>query len=65
MTSVDGLQHQQAEDILERMATCVASKWKKSYAQTCGCIRARLLFAIIRAASPKRFQSKVEEWPGL
>ncbi|KAL5515681.1 hypothetical protein EMCRGX_G000882 [Ephydatia muelleri] len=51
VTSVDGLLHREAEHFLKRMATCVASKWKKSYAQTCGYIRARLSFAIIRAAS--------------
>ena len=48
---VYGLLHREAEHFLKRMATCVASKWKKSYAQTCGYIRARLSFAIIRAAS--------------
>eukprot|EP00731_Ephydatia_muelleri_P037773 Em0560g1a len=56
------------EHFLKRMATCVASKWKKSYAQTCGYIRARLSFAIIKqqpAYMPKGFQSKVEKWLGL
>ena len=49
VTPAGGLLHQEAK----RMATCVnvASKWKKSYAQTCGFIRARLSFAIIGAAS--------------
>ena len=49
VTSVDGLLHREAEHFLKRLATCVASKWKKFYA--CGYIRARLSFAIIRAAS--------------
>ena len=68
VTSVDGLLHREAEHFLKRMATCVASKWKKSYAQTCGYIRARLSFAIIRAASLCLRGSRVkcmEKWPGL
>ena len=65
MTSVDGLLHQEAEHFLERMATCVAGKWKKTYAQTCGYIRARLLFAIIRAVSLCIRGSRVKWRSGL
>ena len=36
VTSVDGLLHREAEHFLKRLATCVASKLRKSYAQTCG-----------------------------
>ena len=63
--SVDGLLHREAEHFLKRMATCVASKWKKSYAQTCGYIRARLSFAIIRAASLCLRGSRVKWRSGL
>ena len=65
VTSVDGLLHREAEHFLKRMATCVASKWKKSYAQTCGYIRARLSFAIIRAASLCLRGSRVKWRSGL
>eukprot|EP00731_Ephydatia_muelleri_P020885 Em0013g612a len=66
VTSVDGLLHREAEHFLKRMATCVvASKWKKSYAQTCGYIRASLLFAIIRAANLCLRGSRVKWRSGL
>ena len=65
VTSVYGLRHREAEHFLKRMATCVASKWKKSYAQTCGYIRARLSFAIIRAASLCLRGSRVKWRSGL
>ena len=51
VTSVDGLLHREAEHFLKTIATCITSKWQKPYAQTCGYIRARLSFAIVRAAS--------------
>ena len=65
VTSVDGLLHREAEHFLKRMATCVASKWKKSYAQTCGYIRARFLSAIITAASLCLRGSRVKWRSGL
>ena len=65
VTSVDGLLHWETEHFLKRMATCVASKWKKSYAQTCGYIRARISFAIIRAASLCLKGSRVKWRSGL
>ena len=65
VTSVDGFLHREAEHFLKRMATYVASKWKKSYAQTCGYIRARLSFAIIRAASLCLRGSRVKWRSGL
>ena len=64
-TSVDELLHQEAEHFLKRMATSVASKWKKFNAQTCGYIRARLSFAIIRAASLCLKGSRVKWRSGL
>ena len=65
VTSVDGLLHREAEHFPMRMATCVASKWKKSYAHTCGYIRARLSFAIIREASLSLRGSRVKWRRGL
>ena len=65
VSSVDGLLHWEAEHFLKRMATCVASKWKKSYAQICGYIRARLSFAIIRATSLCQRGSRVKWRSGL
>ena len=65
LNPVDGFLHQEAEHFLKRMATCVPSKWKKSYAQICGYIRARLLFAIIRAASICLKGSRVQWRSGL
>ena len=49
--SVDGLLHREAEHFLKRMAANLAHKWEKAYSQTCGYVRARLAFAIIRATS--------------
>ena len=43
VTSVDGFWHWEAEHFLERML-------QKPFVQTCGFIRARLSFAITRAA---------------
>ena len=65
MTSVDGLLHRKAEHFIKGMAACVASKRKKSNAQTCGYIRARLSFAIIRAASLCLRGSRVKWRSGL
>ena len=47
--SVDGLLHREAEHFLKRIAANLAHKWEKTYSQTCGYVRARLAFAIIRA----------------
>ncbi|KAL5460337.1 hypothetical protein EMCRGX_G033782 [Ephydatia muelleri] len=49
--SVDGLLHREAEHFLKRMAANLAHKWEKPYSQTCGYVRARLAFAIIKATS--------------
>ena len=49
--SVDGLLHREAEHFLKRIAANLAHKWEKPYSQTCGYVRARLAFAIIRATS--------------
>ena len=49
--SVDGLLHREAERFLKRIAANLAHKWEMPYSQTCGYVRARLAFAIIRATS--------------
>ena len=48
--SVDGLFHREAGHFLKRLMY-LAHKWGKPYSQTCGYVRARLAFAIIRASS--------------
>ena len=66
--SVDGLLHREVEHFLKRMAANLAHKWEKPYSQTCGYVRARLAFAIIRATNlcnqfvSKGLTSEVEEW---
>ena len=35
VTSVDGLLHREAEHFLKHIATSIAAKWEKSYAETC------------------------------
>ena len=46
VTSVDGLLHREADNFLNHIATSIAAKWGKSYAETCAFVRARLLFAL-------------------
>ena len=48
VTSVDGLLHREAEHLLKHVATSIAAK---SYAETYAFVRARLLFALVRASS--------------
>ena len=49
--SVDGLLHMEAKHFVKRIVANLAHKWEKPYSQTCGSVRARLAFAIIRATS--------------
>ena len=65
MLSVDGLLHREAEHFLKRMAANLAHKWEKPYSQTCGYVRARLAFAIIRATSLCLRGSRVKWRSGL
>ena len=62
---VDGLLHREAEHFLKRMAANLAHKWEKPYSQTCGYVRARLAFAIIRATSLCLWGSRVKWRSGL
>ena len=45
---MDCLVHMEAEYLLRRIVANLAHKWEKPYSQTCGYVRARLAFAIIR-----------------
>ncbi|KAL5494472.1 hypothetical protein EMCRGX_G015812 [Ephydatia muelleri] len=63
--SVDGLLHREAEHFLKRMAANLAHKWEKPCSQTCGYVRARLAFAIIRATSLCLRGSRVKWRSGL
>eukprot|EP00731_Ephydatia_muelleri_P002926 Em0001g2926a len=49
--SVDDLLHMEAKHFVKRIVANLAHKWEKPYSQTCGFVRARLAFAIIRATS--------------
>ena len=53
VTSVDELLHREAEHFLKQVSKSIAAKWETSYAETCTCafVRARLLFALVRASS--------------
>ena len=63
--SVDGLLHREAEHFLKRMAANLAHKWEKPYSQTCGYVRARLAFSIIRATRLCLRGSRVKWRSGL
>ena len=63
--SVDGLLHREAEHFLKRMAANLAHKRDKHYSQTCGYVRARQAFAIIRATSLCLRGSRVKWRSGL
>ena len=63
--SVDGLLHREAKHFLKRMVANLAHKWEKPYSQTCGYVRARLAFAIIRATSLCLRGSRVKWRSGL
>jgi hypothetical protein len=49
--SVDGLQGKEATAASKRLATCLASKWKRSYSEICGFVRSRLSIALVRSSS--------------
>ena len=61
VTSVDGLLHREADHI----ATSIAAKWEKSYAETCSFVRARVLSAPVRASSLCLRGSRVKWRSGL
>ena len=47
------------------VATSIAAKWEKSYAETCAFARARLLFGLVRASSLCPRGSRVKWRSGL
>ena len=49
--SIDGLLGKEATAASKRLATSLASKWKRSYSEVCGYIRSRLSIALIRSSS--------------
>ena len=63
--SMDGLLHREAKHFLKRIAANLAHKWEQPYFQTCGYVRARLAFAIIRATSLCLRGSQVKWRSGL
>ena len=65
VTSVDGLLHREADNFLNYIATSIAVKWEKSYAETCAFVRARLLFALVRVSSLCLRGSRVKWRSGL
>ena len=48
--SVDGLFGSEADYFMHRLADSLSVKWEKNYSVVMGYVRARLSFAIIRAA---------------
>ena len=65
VTSIDGLLHREAEHFLKHIATSIAAKWEKSYAERCAFVRARLLFVLVRAPSLCLRGSRVKWRSGL
>jgi hypothetical protein len=49
--SVDGMQGVEASAASRRLASSLASKWKRSYSEVCGFVRSRLSIALVRSAS--------------
>ena len=51
VVSVDGVLGREAECFIQLLADKIAQKWKTTYAEVAGWIRARLSFAILRATN--------------
>jgi hypothetical protein len=49
--SVDGLLGKEATAASKRLASSLASKWKRSYSEICGFVRSRLSIALVRSSS--------------
>ena len=49
--SVDGMQGVETTAASRRLASSLASKWKRSYSEACGFVRSRLSIAPVRSAS--------------
>ena len=49
VASVDGIRGVEAGDILERIASRLATKWKKPYYRTCGYVNIRIAITLVRS----------------
>jgi hypothetical protein len=49
--SVDGLMGAEADAARKRLASRLASRWKRAYSQVCGYVRSRLAIALVRSTS--------------
>ena len=49
--SVDGLEGPEALAACKRLASRLAAKWNRNYAQVCGFVRSRLSFTLVRSTS--------------
>ena len=47
--SVDGLMGVEATATLNRLASCLATKWNQSYSKTCGYINSRIAITLVLA----------------
>jgi hypothetical protein len=49
--SVDGMRGAEAEAATKRLASRLASKWKRTYSEVCGFVRSRLALTLVRTTS--------------
>jgi hypothetical protein len=49
--SVDGLMGVECDAARKRLASLLATKWKRTYSQVCGFVRSRLAIALVRSSS--------------
>ena len=49
LASVDGLLGEEATTILRRLASRLATKWKKPYSKTCRYVNSRITITFVRA----------------
>ena len=49
VASVDGLLGVETTSTLERLASCLATKWKQTYSKTCGYVKSRIAITFVRA----------------
>ena len=49
--SLDGLRGAEAENATKRLASLLASKWKRAYSEVCGFVRSRLAITLVRTTT--------------
>ena len=49
LSFVDGLLGVEAMATLKRLASCLATKWKQPYLNTCGYVKSRIVITLVRA----------------